>query len=588
MIIDAISDMLPGHQAADTNPNKDPLSNFWYGPVGQTTPSGIDVTPDNAMRVSAVNGCVRILCEAVGHLPFQTMERTGETSKKKATDNYLWGVLHDRPNRWQTAMTWKEMAVLHLMLRGNFYCQIRGYGEGMELWPLNPDRVTVKQTPSGELVYTYRNKLGEPIEYQQEDIYHVMMRSLNGITGVGPIEFARNTIGSTIAQETHGASLFKNGNIPPFWIYRPTDRKWTKEAQKNFRSGWRQMHGGSENAGNPPIMNDGMELRELKINNRDSQWLESRGLSAEEICRFFGIAPHMIGVKSTNPKGDTEQKALEFLMYTLTPLVSRFEQAADVSLVSEPDKYYTKFNLDALRRGDTLSRHTAHNIAVQGGWKTINEVRKLEDLNPIEGGDEALRPLNMQPAGGGPDQNEQGGQPGKGIPKPPKPNDANDAETSAFEDAKKADLDLYAEQGKKGAKAGAALASFVILLDEAVERIAAAEIKALSVRADRAAEDNRKWQLWLCGVYAKHAIYVKKTLAPIYKSWTTYAFGGNADASDDLDMTFERWAEQCVVSVMEDPLAKPGTDVPALLETWKTTRATELATKLKKELFNES
>ncbi len=549
-------------RAAD--PNRDPLSNFWYGPVGQGTPSGIDVTPDNAMRVSAVYGCIRILREAIGHLPFCVFERTGEDSREKATDNYLWKVLHNRPNRWQTPMSWKEMGVSHLMLRGNFYNLIRGYGEDTELWPMDPDRMTIKQTDRGDLIYTYRNKQGESIEYQQEDIYHVMGQSLNGITGVGPIEYARNTIGSTIAQETHGASLFKNGNLPPFWIYRPPERRWTDTAQKHFRKGWRRMHGGSENAGNPPIMSDGMELRELNINNRDSQWLESRGLSAEEICRFFGISPHMIGVKSSAPKGDTEQKAVEFLMYTLTPLAARFEQAADKSLVLDPDKYYTKFNLNALRRGDTLSRHEAHNIAVQGGWKTINEVRELEDLNPIDGGDEALRPLNMQPAGGGPDENEQGGQPGKGTPKPPQEQQtqANDAETTALE---------YSEKKRRVETQ----ASFAILLDEAAERIAAAEIKALSVRADKAGEDLGKWHDFVVGMYDKHFNYAAKTIEPICQSWAMTNTVASAPEAIAKLLIASRFTQ-----------VHGGADVPALLETWKTTRAGELAAILKEEFFS--
>ncbi len=558
MIVEAISNMLPGRQAASLD--RDPLSNFWYGPVETATPAGIDVTPDNALRVSAVYGCIRILREALGHLPFLVYERTGDDSREKATDNSLWKVLHDRPNRWQTPMAWKEMGVSHLMLRGNFYNVIKFGGEDMELWPLNPDRVTVKQTSGGDLIYTYRNKLGDLIEYEQDDIYHVMGQSLNGITGVGPIEYARNTIGSTIAQETHGASLFKNGGLPAFWIYRPLERKWTKEAQGNFRRGWRRMHGGSENAGNPPIMADGMELRELKLNNRDSQWMESRGLSAEEICRFFGISPHMIGVRSTAPKGDTEQKALEFLMYTLTPLAARFEQAANASLILDREKYFTKFNLDALRRADTKSRHEAHNIAVQGGWKSINEVRALEDLNPVEGGNEVLRPLNMQPAGGGPDENEQGGQPGKGIPKPPQ------EPQSAAEDAKK--------------KRRKAEAPFAILLDEAAERIAAAEIKAVSVRADRAGEDHEKWCRWLIDVYKKHRIYTKKTLAPLCEAWSI--------GKSTIQLPDYAAALCCGPVPAYHPLTNPHTDVPALLETWKTTRAGELAAILKEVFFNEN
>ena len=536
---------------AETDPNLDPLSNFWYEPTSHATPAGINVTADKAMRVSAVYGCMRILRESAGYMPFNVFMRTDEDSSEKARDHYLWRVLHERPNHWQTPQAWKELGVNHLLMRGNFYCLIKGSGEDMALWPLNPDRMTVKQLDNGRLVYTYRTKSGEPIEYAQEDIYHVVGQTLNGVNGVSVLEYARNTVGSTIAQETHGASLFRNGGLPAFWIFRPSGRPWTDTAQKNFRRGWRRMHGGAENAGNPPIFSDGMELRELKLNNKDSQWMESRGLSAEEICRFFGVPPHMIGVKSTAPKSSTEQQSQEFLMYTLTPLAARFEQAANAALLLDDDKYYTKFNLDALRRADTKSRHEAHNIAVQGGWKTINEVRALEDLNPVEGGNEVRFPMNMQPAGGGPDENEQGGQPGKGQPKPPAAPPRQD---------------------------NAARASFAILLDEAAERIAAAEIKALSVRADKAAEDYQKWAEWLPDMYKKQCIYAMKTLEPICQAWANAT-----DANKDIN------PEHLAVTLyLPDGLLSsisPGADIPALLETWKTTRAGELAAILKKEFF---
>jgi HK97 family phage portal protein len=544
-----------------------PLDDYWYMPVGMTTPAGVDVTIDSAARVSAVYACVRVLRETLGYLPFCVYERTDPESEEKATGNYLWKVLHDKPNRWQTPFSFKELGVNHLLLRGNFYCEIVGSHDNMELWPLNPERMEVKQTDNGDVRYYYHRQSGEPVEYAQEDIYHVMGQTLNGISGVSVIEYARNTIGATIAQETHGASLFKNGGMPPFWIWRPPEKKWTDTAIKNFRRGWRKLHGGAENAGSPPILSDGMELRELSISNRDSQWIESRGLSAEEICRFFGVSPHMIGVKSTAPKGNTEQQALEFSMYTLAPMAARFEQAADRDLVQDPDKHFTRFNLDATCRADTKTRHEAHNIAVQGGWKTINEVRSLENLNPKEGGDVLRTPLNMQPAGGGPDENEQGGQPGKGTPKPPKQQPSDDAEPTANE--------------RQNEKRREAQASFAILLDEAAERIAAAEIKALSVRADKAAGDYGRWCEWVFELYHSSGgslgVYIKKTLAPICNSW------------DIVGTSFvDRDYVAAVVGDSHDAIIGEGEDVPAAIEQWKTTRAGELATILKEEFFDEN
>lgn len=536
--------------------NHDPLSNFWYGPTGQASTSGIAVTTVNATCVSAVYGCLRILRETLAYLPFFVYEKTGDDSCEKAKDYYLYDVLHKRPNCWQTPFQFVEMGVNHVCLHGNFYCLIMGHGDRTELRPLSPTRMEIKQLQNGKMEYHYREDDGRVAVHSQDKIYHVAGQTLDGITGVSVIEYARNTIGSTIAQETHGASLFKNGGLPAFWISRPPERKWTKDAQQNFRRGWRRLHGGAENTGNPPILQDGMELHSLGLSNRDSQWIESRGLSAEEICRFFGVSPHLIGVKTAAPLGSIEQQSLEFRQYTLAPLAARFEQAANKSLIVDPDKYYAKFNLDASSRSDTKTRHEAHNMALQGGWKTVNEVRALEDLNPVEGGDELQSPLNMQPLGGGPDENEQGGQPGKGKPKPPKiPEQAEPIEQQDAADSR---------------------AAFAILLDEAAERIAAAEVKAISARADKAAEDYDKWCDWLTTVGDKHRNYTFKTLLPICQSWKVSRVTVDC-ASLSANVCSCDW----------ELLTQRDTDIPALLSTWKTTRATALATILKKEFFNE-
>lgn len=558
MIAAALSSILPGRRATDYGP----LSDFWYAPLGSVSSAGIAVKPENAMAVSAVYGCVRLLRESLGSLPFRVYRRTGERSKEPAPDHFLWQVLHDRPNSWQTPMEFREMGVSHLCLRGNFYCEIFGWGEKTQLIPLNPDRMKVEQNPGGKLKYTYRVQSGEPRVYSQENIFHVRGMSLNGVVGVSVLEYARHAVGLAIAQETHGASLFKNGGLPTFWISRPAERKWTPDAQKNFRTGWRALHAGAENAGNPPILQDDMAIHELGLSNRDSQWIEARGFGAEEICRFFGISPHMVGVKTVAPLGSIEQQSLEYVIYTLTPLAARWEQAANRDLVDDRETYYTKIVLDGLLRGDMKSRYEAHNISVQGGWGLVNEARELEDRDPIEGGDTPRYPANMQPAGGGPDQNEQGGQPGKGTPKPKQQPAAEDEEPTAYE--------------KRKQKKKAAQAAFGVLLDEAAARIAAAEIHSLGLRAGKAADDRAKWGKWAADFYQKHRGYVAKTLDPIAAAWH--------EATEEKLPADELASDLCS---LVGPVFDADTDVPILLETWKTTRAGELARQLKARFFDD-
>jgi HK97 family phage portal protein len=566
-------DMLP--RAAAT---PGPLDPFWYQPISGPTPSGIVVKPDTAMKVGAVFACMRVLRESLGTLPWRVHRRLGGRSSEPAPDNYLWSVLHTRPNRWQTPIEWKEMGVGHLGLRGNFYNRIvPAEGDSIELWPLNPDRMTVTQLPDRSLKYVYRPNPGQEETYSASEIFHVRGLSLNGVTGVSVLEYASNVVALVIAQNTHGASLFRNGGLPTFWISRPQGAKWTPDAKRNFREGWKKLHGGPENAGNPPLLQDGMELHELGLTNKDSQWLESLNAGAVDICRFFGVPPHMIGIRDQSPNANIEQLGLEFVLYTLGPLATRFEQAADRDLVLEPETYFTKFNLDALERADMMNRYQAHNIAVQGGWLTINEVRAEENRNPVDGGDTPLRPLNMQPAGGGPDWNQQGGQPGKGKKKAATGGGGGTAEPA------ETDEDDAAEGGKKtgrrgdketrrGRKKEKARAAFSILLEDAAARIVSAELRGLESRAEKAAEDRDRWNLWASEFYRDHRAHVRKVLDPIVQAWL--ARGGQIEDTS---------AESALNGFLSEILDEA--DVPAALASWKTTRAGRLAELFKTAFF---
>ena len=547
--------MLPGRSN-----NQSPTSQFWYEPVGAASLSGVDVTLNKAMAVSAVYACNRVRRESLASLPWKVFKTTGPDEEETARDYYLWKVLHDRPNRWQTPFEFKEMAVTHIDFRGNFYCQILGVGDGMELIPLNPDRMEVKQRDDLRLEYKYREASGRVTELREEDVYHVRGLTHDGVIGVGVLEYARNVIGSSIAQETHGASLFKNGGLNPLWISRPSDKPWTPEARENFSKNWRRLNS-LANVGVPSILLDGMELHELGLTNRDSQWIEARGFTAEEICRFFGVPPYMIGINAGASYGSVEQQGLEFVNYTLGPLVNRFEQAADRDLVGD-DGYHTKIILDALLRGDTMSRFQAHNIAVQGGWKTKNEVRKVEGLNPMEGGDDLQQALNMQPAGGGPDQNEQGGQPGKGTPKKKQQEpQEEDSEPSEFEKRK---------QKKKEARG-----VFSVFLSDAANRIASAEIAALNARASKASDDHAKWCDWAEGVYVKHNKYVATVLSPLCAAFEL--------------QTGERLSAQ---KISDRPLRSSevfdaGVDVCGVLDKWESCRADEMFSYLMEIFFGD-
>jgi HK97 family phage portal protein len=294
--------------------------------------AGVYVTANAALAVSTVFACVRLYAETLASLPLLVYRRTGDEGKERAPEIPLYRLLHDHPNAWQTSMEWQEMVWTHLFLRGNSYSRIiwdPRTGWPGQLVPLHPDRVAVDQLGDGTLRYKYRPAGLREEVFGQEDMFHLRLFSEDGITGVNVVRAMRNAVGLEIAQETHGAKVFQNGSLPPFALEAANPMK--EQAIENFRAGWRRMHSGAENAHNPPILENGMKIHELRVSNEDSQWLESRNFQAIEICRFMRTPPHLVGVadaKGSESYASVEQKSLEFVIYGLRPNAIRFRQAA--------------------------------------------------------------------------------------------------------------------------------------------------------------------------------------------------------------------------------------------------------------------
>ena len=489
--------------------SRGPLDNFWYRPVGSKSSAGVDVTAESAMQVSTAFACVRFLSETIGSLPCHVMEEIGERRKRKAREHWLWRLLHGKPNAWQSSMEWCEMGVMHLNVRGNWYNRIIWNWDGTaeQLIPLNPDRVEPKQLDDGTIQYIHKPSGQEPKTYAQQDILHVRLMSANGVTGMSVLEQARNAIGLASAQETHGASLFKNGAMPAFWIKRPAGKRWGPEERKNFRESWRAIHSGAENAHNPPILEDDMSLENLGFNNEDSQWIQSRNLQGYEICRFFRVPPHVVGILDRSTFSNIEHQGLELVIYTLMPWLVRLEQAYKLQLIGDPDSpFFIKHNVDGLLRGDIKARYDAYNVGIQAGWMTRNEAREKEDLDALPDLDEPLQPLNMVPAG-----------------EEPEPSSAQKVPVRDEEDDE--------EEEDDGTRATVNRPAFDVLIDDAAARIAAAEIRMLEPRVAKAASDRKKWDTWAAGEYEKHKAYIIKTLSPLAASWES-AGGQPVDVAD--------------------------------------------------------
>jgi HK97 family phage portal protein len=393
--------------------------------AGQPAASGISVTPDSAMRCAAVYACVRVLAESVAQLPRQVYQRDADGGRTKFPGHPLYPLLNQQPNEWQTSFEFFEMLMGFLCLRGNAYAHkniVRG--QVVELIPLHPDCMQVKQLPDYTLVYTYTPPApgglsgGEAKVIPTNEIMHIRGLSSNGYMGLNPIQAYREAVGLSLAMERHGAKLFANGAKPGGVITVPGTMN--EKAQQNLRESIEAIHAGPENAHKTMILEQGAKWDGTGMTSEDSQFIESRKFQRGDIASIFRVQPHKIGDLERATFSNIEQQSLEFVTDSLMPWIIRFEQVFQRDLIAPRDQasIFVKFNLDALLRGDTKSRYEANNLGISGGWKTRNECRMQEDLNPIEGLDEILTPMNMAMGADPGKLSTPPADPGKGGTKP--------------------------------------------------------------------------------------------------------------------------------------------------------------------------
>ena len=376
---------------------------FYFG--GST--SGKAVTERSAMQMTAVYSCVRILAEAVAGLPLNLYRYTEDGGKEKAIDHPLYLLLHDEPNPEMSSFVFRETLMTHLLLWGNAYAQVirNGKGEVIALYPLMPNKMTVDRDSQGQLYYSYQRGTDEAIRDKNQtvilrpsDVLHIPGLGFDGLVGYSPIAMAKNAIGMAIACEEYGAKFFANGAAPGGVLEHPG----TIKDPQRVRESWQSTFGGSGNANKIAVLEEGMKYTPIGISPEQAQFLETRKFQINEIARIFRVPPHMVGDLEKSSFSNIEQQSLEFVKYTLDPWVVRWEQSITRALLTQTEKarYFVKFNLEGLLRGDYESRMNGYATARQNGWMSANDIRELENLDRIpaeEGGDLYLINGNMLP-----------------------------------------------------------------------------------------------------------------------------------------------------------------------------------------------
>lgn len=371
---------------------------------GQTS-AGKPVNERTAMQSTAVYACMRILTESIVGLPLHLYKYNGN-GKKMVVNHSLYRLLHDEPNPDMTSFVFRETLMSHLLLWGNAYAQIlRDHaGRVLGMYPLLPDKMEVdRDSVTGEIFYTYTKSSDEnpnikqagQVRLKKQDVLHIPGLGFDGLVGYSPIAMAKNAVGISLATEEYGAKFFANGATPGGILEHPGVVK----DPERLRQSWHAQFG-QKNSHNVAVLEEGMTFHQMTIPPEQAQFLETRKFQIDEIARIFRVPPHMVGDLEKSSFSNIEQQSLEFVKYTLNPWVICWEQALQKSLLTDMEKgeYFIKFNVDGLLRGDYQSRMNGYAVGRQNGWFSANDIREMENLNPIpdeEGGNLYLINGNM-------------------------------------------------------------------------------------------------------------------------------------------------------------------------------------------------
>ena len=367
----------------------------WLTGLFGTSKTGVQVSEDNALTFSAVYAAVRIISETIASIPLNVYQADGET-RVKAVGHPVQDLLAKAPNSVSSTFTFREAMASNLVLHGNAYAKIEmnAAGRPTALIPLNPMKVEVKVV-DGEKVYVFDEKH----TYLDYEILHFVGLSFNGLTGKSPLSMAREAVAIGLAAQEYGARFYSNGANAGGVITAPG--RLNTEVVKRLRESWNRAQSGNSNSHSTAILEEGMKYEKIGLDPEAAQFLQSRKFQVNEIARIFRIPPsYLADLENSSTRANVEQQAIQFVRDCITPYVRRMEVELNRKLFREDEpNLYAYFTMEGLMRGDLQGRYDAYATARQWGWLSVNDIRDLENLNPVEGGDIYLQPLNMVQSG---------------------------------------------------------------------------------------------------------------------------------------------------------------------------------------------
>lgn len=557
----------------------------WLLDMGlQPTAAGMNVTTEGALKYSAVFACVRVLAESVASLPLVLYRRL-DRGKERATDHPLYKILHDLANSEMTSYELRETMMTHLGLWGNGYAEIEfnRAGEVAGLWPLRPDRMKV-QRRNGRLWYVYRMPAGASMAYVElpfSRIMHLRGLSLDGVIGYSPIDLARQSIGLGLGTEEFGARFFGNGAQTGTIYEHPT--KLSDTAYERLKKSIERRHQGLERAHRIMILEEGMTAKQVSIAPDNAQFLETRKFQVRDVARWYRMPPHKIGDLEQATFSNIEHQGIEFVTDTISPWAVRFEQGIYRDLLTESERmiYFAEHLVDALLRGDMQGRYQAYAQGRQNGWLSANDIREKENMNPVEGGDVYLVPLNMVPAD----------EIGERMTR--ERSAAGHEHRSIAPDERRARNLVKSRQ--RLAK------SYRRVLLDAAERVVRREIADVrrAIRKFFGKRDAQQFSLWLKEFYDEHTAFWQRQILPILLAYADQVgasvadeLGGEPPVGDDIRAFIDQYVEALAarqageshlqLRALLDKTLQEGEDDPAevleaRLDEWEEKRADKVA-----------
>lgn len=539
----------------------------WFNGEFKTT-AGVELSTDGALSVATVYACVREIAEAVSTLPLILYKRLPNDGKKREKNHPLYHLLRHRPHPRISAWEYWDYVMQCLLLRGNAYSRIlrNNRGDIDRLIPYHPDRIS-PVFKDGDLQFEFRR----PNDNQVEIIpANQMFRirgplSIDGVTGLNVIALLKDSIGHTVAQDMYSSKMYSSGARLSGILTYPR-KIHDEEAYNRLRSSWEKMSSGLNNANKVAILEDGMAFEKIGMSAEDAQLLESRKFQVEEICRIFGVPPHKVSHLYQATFNNIEHQDLEWVRDSVRPWLIRIEQSIYRDLLTEKEqeseKFFAEFLIEGMLRGDTKTRHEAYALGRQWGFLSINDIRRLENMNPIpEGGDDYLMPTNMKVIGE-PDP-EPPAQPVPPVqPQAPAEDqaDGNDDDPAPPAEQKRFEIDLYSRLSS----------SMRHVFYESLGRLVRKEAAAIerAVKKHALPDGIDELRAWSEEFYREHQVLIQQTMGPVFQTYAEARFGvGNNQVARYVEGFAWRYCQEHRDELLSNAAADPP-GLESLLHCW--------------------